>query len=105
MITLKEDIAREYVKGRKNMSEEEAIDLLDCVFKYIEQDDDPLAYAYKLPSLGIIYKNSPPEYQKINNFLDRCYIEKINNKSPIEFHNGKTKEQIQTNQNNSALSI
>lgn len=64
----REDIVKRYSERRKNLSEEEAEDLLNCLLGYLKKiTSDKETYAVKIGSLGFMYKKFSPERKKSKN--------------------------------------
>lgn len=111
-----EDVAREYSKRRKGVSEQEAKELIKFSISYIrkliKQDD---AYAVEIPSIGILHKklktaekdlenNKRTEIQYANILLNTLIEDKstkpLIKKDIIENYSEFTKEELQNWQNN-----
>ncbi len=61
----REDIAKAYSEKRKNLPQEEAEDLLNCMLGYLKQvTSDKETYAVRLGTLGFMYRKFAPERKK-----------------------------------------
>lgn len=84
----REDLVKRYADRRKNISEEEVEDLLDCVLGYLKQvTSDNETYAVRIGNLGYMYQKFKPQQKKhrhlkhMNNHLlmDKMIVEVCTN--------------------------
>lgn len=103
LIYYKKDLCKAYSENRKNVTEEDAEDLLNCFFGYLEAETKKKdsGYVYEIPCFGNLYR-TPTETEETDAYLDKCYYEKtglFTLDKPSIFKN-ETKEEVQRRQNN-----
>jgi len=105
LIYYRKDLCEAYSRKRKNVTEEDADDLLRCLFEYLEQDiKNSNNYAYTIPVFGTMYHREVREGEETDRFLDACYnpyhsAGKFCKKPILERFDSADKKEIQRNQN------
>lgn len=114
----REDLVKKYAARRKEISEEEIDDLLDCVLSFVKKEaKNENNYAIRLGKLGFLHKDFRKERQgrkyphsnvsTVNNMLIDIFTNNPSTKHPLirtdivkRYYKGKTIEEIQDIQNN-----
>ena len=107
-----EDIAKRYSARKKNVTEEEALDLINIIFKYYKQklQTNELPQI-QIPLVGILYKNI--DYKKIQSqsqnitkadrLNEKIFLKSLFKHRPRTEYDHKEKQLIQDHTNNNPI--